>query len=417
MEKYIIHGGKKLRGEVEIKSAKNSVLALLAAALLSEKEIILKKTPNITDVGNMLAIIGGLGTKCRFSGDNLILDSSAAAGTEIPAERAKEIRSSIFLLGPMVSRFKKAVVPYPGGCNIGKRPIDLHLSGLRALGVKIEETGGYIICDGSAMKGGNVYFDYPSVGATENVMMAAVLTKGTTEIHNVAKEPEIVDLQNFINALGGRVSGAGTCHITVEGVKTLGGAEYLPIPDRIVAGTYLLTCLTAGGELAMKTNPDHIDSLISKFSDNACVIDRFSDKIIVKADSRLKSIGSIETEPYPGFPTDLQAQIMALLTVSEGTGVITENLFETRFKHIDEMRKMGADITADGRAATVRGVKKLHGAEVSSFDLRGGAAMVIAGLAAEGKTVVNGVRHIDRGYEDFEGVLTSLGAEIIRQKN
>lgn len=411
---YIINGGRRLHGEIDVQAAKNSVLALLAASVMAGGVVVLKKCPRITDVDNMLLILSSLGVKYRFEGEGLILEPQQADTHAIPVEYAKELRASVFLLGPVLARFRRAVVPYPGGCNIGTRPIDLHLEGLKALGVKIEEGGGYIFCDGKNMRGGDVRFSYPSVGATENVMMAAALAAGATTIYNAAREPEIVDLQDFINAMGGRVCGAGTDTVKIEGVKALRSAEFLPMPDRIVAGTYFLAALLTGGELTLKTNPAHIDPLLSKFSDNACKIVRFSDKIIIKADGRPRAVKLIETQPYPGFPTDLQSQVMTLAAISEGTTVIEENLFETRFRHAAELVKMGADISVDGRRATVRGVKTLSGAAVRAYDLRGGAGLVLAGLAANGETTVEDVRHIDRGYENLDGILSGLGADITR---
>ena len=416
MESFVINGGKRLRGEIRVDSAKNSLLALLAASILTEKGVTLKKCPDISDVQSMLAILKQLGCETAKGADGDIrIDCAGADKFEIPPALAKEIRSSIFMLGPIVSRFKTAKVAYPGGCEIGMRPIDLHLKGLKDLGVEIREEHGYISCDGSRMRGGGVHLDYPSVGATENIMMAAALLKGKTTIRNAAREPEIIDLQNFINAMGGRISGAGTQTIEIEGVKKLGAVEYSALPDRIIAGTYIIACAMAGGKIRL-TNviPENIYALIGKLKDTYVNIDCRENEITVECDRKPLSAQIVETLPYPGFPTDLQAQFLSLQSICDGTCVIIENMFETRFKHVPELVKMGANITVRDRMAIVRGVGRLYGAEVNVHDLRGGAALVLAGMAASGKTRVHNVHHIDRGYERLDEKLNSLGADIIR---
>ena len=416
MESFIINGGKKLRGEIRVDSAKNSLLALLAASILTEKDVALKQCPDISDVQSMLAILRKLGCAAeRDAGGDIHINCRGADKFEIPPALAKEIRSSIFMLGPIVSRFKTAKVAYPGGCEIGMRPIDLHLKGLKDLGVRIREEHGYIICDGSDMRGGDVHLDYPSVGATENIMMSAALLTGKTTIRNAAREPEITDLQNFINAMGGRISGAGTQTVEIEGVKRLGAVEYSALPDRIIAGTYIIACAMTGGKIKL-TNviPENIYALLGKLKDSYVKIDCADREITVECDRAPLSSQIVETLPYPGFPTDLQAQFLSLQSICEGTCIIIENMFETRFKHVPELIKMGANITVRDRMAIVRGVRQLYGAEVNVHDLRGGAALVLAGMAAQGKTRVHNVHHIDRGYERLDEKLNSLGANIVR---
>ena len=415
MESYLIKGGNKLFGEIEVPCAKNSYLAILAACMLSDGDIVLHKCPQFSDIIKMLEILKQLGCEVKFDGDDVIINAKNANNYEVPKALAHEIRSSIFLLGAIVGKLKKAKVCYPGGCEIGARPIDLHLKGLRDLGIKIKERHGYIECDGGDIVGNIVHLDFPSVGATENVMMAAVFAKGTTQIHNPAKEPEILDLQNFINSMGGRIYGAGSDCIIIEGVNRLHGTEYTPISDRIIAGTLLIAGACCGGDITLKgVNCEHNTALIAKFQKSTCKICCQSDRIRLVSDSALSSFGQVATLPYPGFPTDLQAQTMVLQTISKGTCIFTENLFEMRYKHVPELIKMGANIRLKDRVAIVDGVEKLYGAEVNCYDLRGGAALTIAGLVAEGYTTVNDVRHIDRGYYKFEDTLSMLGADIKR---
>lgn len=415
MDRFEIRGGKKLFGTLEIDSAKNAILPIIAGSILTEKEVVLSKVPHIVDVHKMLEIVREMGGYVEISGNSVVIKNDTISNCELPSDLSKELRSSIFMLGPLLAKYKRARVPFPGGCDIGSRPIDLHLGGLRDLGVVIDEEHGYINCDGSNMKGGFVHLDFPSVGATENLMMASVFLSGETTIHNAAKEPEIVDLQNFINSMGGRIQGAGTSTIKIEGVKSLSGAEYTPIPDRIITGTYLIAVAMTGGKVELdNTNFEHVYSLINKLRNSGCIIDYKNGKIKLESDKRLSSC-SFETQPYPGFPTDLQAQALALQTISDGTSIIVENLFETRFKHVPELLKMGAKIITRDRMAIVKGVPKLFGAEVNACDLRGGAALILAGLTAKGKTVVNHINYVDRGYQNFELGLSKLGAEIRRK--
>jgi len=417
MDKFIIVGGNKLNGEIEVESSKNAYLPILSACLLCEEEVVLKKCPIFEDIKNMCDILKSLGVKVEKFGDELHINAKYANNFFISQSLSKKLRSSIFTLGSLLGRFKQAKVAYPGGCEIGLRPVDLHLKGLRALGVKTKECHGYINCDGSGLKGSNICLDFPSVGATENLIMAAVLAKGVTTIFNPAKEPEIEDLQNFLNKMGAKVCGAGTNTITIVGVKKLNGCHYTPIPDRIVAGTYLIASAMCGGKLLIKNViSNHFSILINKLQNSGCKIKQFNDKIYIESSGRLKSINFIKTMPYPGFPTDLQSQILCMQTISKGYSLIQENLFETRFKFVPELLKMGANITIKNQTAYVLGVKKLFGAEVYAKDLRGGAALVLAGLCAEGYTTVYDVYHIDRGYENLEKKLSLLGADIKRER-
>lgn len=415
MEKYIINGGNKLYGSVKIQAAKNSVLPILAATVLTDGEVKILNVPHISDVKNMINILTCLGCKAVYENDSIIIGSSTADCFEIPSALAHELRSSVFLLGSVISRFHKAKIAYPGGCDIGLRPVDLHLTGLKRLGVEITEKNGYILCKCDKLCGNEIMLDCPSVGATENIILAAVKAEGTTVIKNAAREPEIEDLQKFLNCIGAKVSGAGSGTITIEGVTELGGCEFTPIPDRIEAGTFLIAAAMCGGKVEISgACPENISSLLHKLRENGCKISINSDKIVLENNKRLSSVKTIETQPYPGFPTDLQAQMTALCGLCGGHSIVTENLFETRFKYVPELRKMGADITVIDRNAFVRGVEKYKGATVVAYDLRGGAALVLAGLAAEGRSEILDISHIDRGYGSFEYKLRNLGADIVR---
>lgn len=416
MEQFIINGGKPLCGSICVDTAKNAALPIIAATILTDKEVLLESLPNISDVKKMLEILSTMGAVIKHEGNDVVISTKSIFKEEIPTDLAKEIRSSIFMLGPLLAKYHVARVAYPGGCDIGSRPIDLHLAGLRDLGVKITEDHGFIFCDAKNMKSGVVHLDFPSVGATENIMMSAVLLKGETTIMNSAKEPEIVNLADFINSLGGNVKGAGTSTIVVRGVKELGGGCFKPMSDRIIAGTYLIGAAMTLGEVRLENaNYQDVYALLNKLRNAGAVIDYDQKSIYLKMNSRPISCASIETQPFPGFPTDLQAQILALQTISSGISVITENLFETRYKHVPELLKMGAKITTRDRMAIVRGVSHLNGAEVVSHDLRGGAALVLAGLTAKDRTIVQNVSYIDRGYERFEDKLRELGADIVRK--
>lgn len=415
MDKYIINGGNELYGTVDIQTAKNSVLPVLAATVLTDDKVRILNVPNITDVKNMVKILSCLGCKAVYEGNDIIVDSSCADCYEIPRALAHELRSSVFLLGSVISRFHTAKIAYPGGCDIGLRPVDLHLTGLKRLGVEITEENGYIICRCDKLHGNEIMLDCPSVGATENIMLAAVKAEGTTVIKNAAREPEIEDLQKLLNCMGAKVKGAGSGTVVIEGVKTLNGCEFLPIADRIEAGTFLIAAAMCGGEVELNgACAENISSLLHKLRENGCKIRINNDKIILENHRRLTSVKSIETQPYPGFPTDLQAQITALCCICRGQSIITENLFETRFKYVPELRRMGADVTVINRNAFVRGVERFRGATVVAHDLRGGAALVSAGLAADGRSEVLDISHIDRGYGSLEYKLRKLGGDIVR---
>ncbi len=416
MEGFRVCGGEKLRGSVAVNAAKNSVLPLLAASILPRDGMTLRGCPDIRDVRAMNDILRYLGCRVTHEGGDITVDAATLARHELPDGLSKQIRSSIFLLGPVLAKMRRATVTYPGGCEIGIRPIDLHLSGLRMLGVRIEEEGGMLLCDGEDMRAGDVYFDYPSVGATENVMMAAVLLGGTTTIHNAAREPEIIDLERCINCMGGRVRGAGTHVIEIEGVKELRGTAYTPIPDRIIAGTLLCAGAATGGEIELtNVRQDDLVPIVSKLREMGCRASYRGDALTLTAPARLRAFSQIITQPHPGFPTDMQAQMLAVATLAKGTSVITENVFENRFSHVVDLSKMGASILVSGRTAVIHGVRALHGARVTARDLRGGAALVIAGLAAEGRTFVENAEIIDRGYQSLEKTLSSLGADIRRE--
>ena len=415
MDKFIIDGGEKLYGKVQIHSAKNTVLPLLAASVLSDEQVKIRGVPAIADVENMLQILSEVGCEIKRQKEYTVIDPSNAASHEIPSRLTKELRSSIFMLGSILTRFHKAKISYPGGCNIGLRPIDLHLSGLKQLGVQIIERDGYIHCEAEKLKGADILLDFPSVGATENIILASVKAEGITIIRNAAKEPEIVDLQKFLNAMGAKVQGAGGGTIVIEGVKTLHGVEFTPIKDRIEAGTFLIATATCGGEIEIEgVPPENIAALLHKLRENGCKIHIKNDKIRLWSNGALKSVPLVETMPFPGFPTDMQAQYSALCCTAAGSTLVVENLFETRYRYVAELKRMGADITIRDRTALIRGVERLHGATVVANDLRGGAALVIASLKAEGQSSVIDLRHVDRGYERFEGKLKKLGAKIKR---
>lgn len=410
-----IHGGRRLTGEWRVHSAKNAVLPIMAASILTGEETRLKECPELVDVAYMADILRTLGCRIHSGDGALTIDPQNLNRHEMPDALAKKIRSSIFLLGSILARFRKATVTFPGGCEIGLRPIDLHLSGLRQLGVDVREEGGLIRCDGRHMRAGTVHFDYPSVGATENVMMAAALLKGRTVLSNVAREPEITDLQNFLNAMGARISGAGTHTVTVEGVDRLRGVSYCPMPDRIVAGTLLAAAAATGGDIRLTNVPCRdLYAVFTKVREMGCEIDEEESTVRLRAPQRLTAFQQLQTQPHPGFPTDMQAQMLALAAMAKGTSVVVENVFENRFAHAGDLNRMGANVLVNGRTAVVQGVDMLYGTHVTARDLRGGAALVIAGLAARGETLVERAELIDRGYERLEEMLGALGAEIRR---
>lgn len=414
MKKIVIRGGKKINGEITVHSAKNSILPILAAVILCSDKVTIKKCPLLSDVKIMLELLSELGCECCAQNESIEINAKNISKHKVDTQLMHKLRSSIFVLGPLLARFGIAKLGYPGGCDIGLRPIDLHLKVLKDLGASIKEENGNIICTAKKLTAGEVYLDYPSVGATENAMMAASLTIGSTIIVNAAKEPEIVDLQNFINLMGGRISGAGTGRIIVHGVKELGGCEYTPMPDRIVTGTFMMLCAACGGSLKIKNAiAEHNTALIGKLRDSGIGVLKTDDGINIIADKKPASAHIIETMPYPGFPTDLQSPMMSLQAISRGTSVIIENVFENRLRLAGELKKMGADITVKDRMAFIRGVEKLHGAKVFSHDLRSGAALLIAGAAAEGITEIYDEGFIDRGYYKFEDDIKALGGDIL----
>ncbi|MDD3336839.1 MAG: UDP-N-acetylglucosamine 1-carboxyvinyltransferase [Eubacteriales bacterium] len=410
-----IRGGRRLMGEWTVQNAKNAVLPIMAAAILTEEKTVLEDCPTLSDISYMGDILRMLGCSVHMEGKRLQIDPQGLFGHEMPDELAKKIRSSIFLLGSILARFHKATVTLPGGCEIGLRPIDLHLSGLKQLGVRIHDEGGVIHCDGSAMKAGPVHFDYPSVGATENVMMAAALLKGETTLHNVAREPEIRDLQCFLNRMGADISGAGTHTIIIRGVRSLRGCVYRPMPDRIVAGTLLAAAAITGGSIKLYHTPTQdMYAMIAKFREMGCIITEKESSVALHAPERLTAFTQLQTQPFPGFPTDMQVQMSAIATLAKGTSVVVENVFENRFTHAGDFNRMGANVLINGRTAVIQGVDALYGAVVTARDLRGGAALAVAGLAAKGETIVENAQLVDRGYEAFEDSLNALGADVSR---
>ena len=414
MEKYVIVGGNRLSGTVQLSGGKNSVLTILPACLLSKGVCTIHDVPRLSDVLVMKEVLNCLGAKVEFTGNTIVVDASRLCSVEVPDRLTRMMRASNLVMGPLLSRFHQAKLAYPGGCSIGSRPMDQHIRGMKTMGAQIMERHGFIEIKAARIRGGEICLDFPSVGATENLMMAATLAEGTTILRNAAREPEIVDLQNFLNNMGARIKGAGTDIIRIEGVKELGSTEHTIIPDRIEAGTFIVIAAITQGDIFIKNIiPEHLEAVIAKIKETGVQITEAEDGVRVVGKGRTKCV-DIKTMPFPGFPTDMQAQVMALLAVSEGTGIITENIFENRFKHVDEFRRMGADIRVEGRVAIIKGVNNLSGAYVEASDLRAGAALVIAGLAAEGATVVDNIQHMDRGYEHFERKLRDLGAQILR---
>ncbi|MDD6050308.1 MAG: UDP-N-acetylglucosamine 1-carboxyvinyltransferase [Clostridiales bacterium] len=415
MESLVVQGGLRLEGTLRVDGAKNATLPILAASAMTEDTVHLLDVPDILDVRRMADILDMLGCETRRCGRAMTVSGRSMRSSEMPDQLSKQIRSSIFLLGPILSRFRQATVTYPGGCEIGLRPIDLHLSGLRSLGVEVREEGGVVHCDGTHMHAGEVHLDYPSVGATENVIMAAVCLPGTTTIHNAAREPEIVDLCRFICAMGGKVQGAGSPTVVVDGVKRLHGVTYTLMPDRICAGTMLAAGAITGGSIELTNAPvAEMHAICAKLREMGCTLHEETDVLRLESPRRLLAFPILQTQPHPGFPTDMQAQMLALLCVAEGTGVIVENVFENRFTHAGDLNRMGARIICSGRTAIVRGVEGLIGTHVIARDLRGGAALVLAGLKAQGETVIEHAELIDRGYDHFEKQLCSLGAQVRR---
>lgn len=416
MQKFLIVGGNRLKGTIRASGSKNATLPVLAACILNSASNTIHEVPRLKDVAVMKDVLTYLGAKVVCEGSTFIVDSTNIQSVEISEDLMRRMRASNLVLGSMLGRFGRVKISYPGGCQIGSRPMNLHFKGMQAMGAVIKERYGYISAQADKLTGADIHLDLPSVGATENLMMAAVLAHGPTTIRNAAKEPEMVDLQNFLNKMGAKVKGAGTDTIKIEGVRRsdLRPAVHTIIPDRIEAGTHLVAAAITGGEVTV-TNviPEHMEPLLAKMREAGVEIIVGDDYVTVQGAGRIRAV-DIKTMPYPGFPTDMQPQMMALLCLAEGTSIITETVFENRFKHVGELRRMGADIKVEGQSAIVKGVKKLSGAYLEATDLRAGAALVLASLAAENGTILEDVAHIDRGYERLETKYNALGARIVR---
>lgn len=413
MEQYIIKGGSPLVGEVEIGGAKNAALAILAAAIMTDETVTIDNLPDVNDINVLLEAMEGIGAQIqRVDRHTVKINGSTIGDFSIDYDYIKKIRASYYLLGALLGKYNKAEVALPGGCNIGSRPIDQHLKGFRALGAEVEIEHGKILAEAETLKGTHLYFDVVSVGATINVMIAAAMADGLTILENVAKEPHVVDVANFLNSMGANIKGAGTDVIKIRGVQKLHKTEYSIIPDQIEAGTFMFAAAATKGDITvLNVIPKHLEATISKLEEMGCQVEEFDDAVRVVANKRLKST-QVKTLPYPGFPTDMQPQIGVTLALSKGTSIITESIFENRFKYLDELARMGAIIKVEGNSATIEGVEKFSGARVSAPDLRAGAALVIAGLATDGITIVDDIVYIQRGYEQFEKKLQGLGAMI-----
>lgn len=421
MEKLIIHGGHELHGRVKISGAKNAVLPIIAATLLAQdKPCVLDEVPYLNDVCTIAEVLRQLGAKVDFNRQQhtLFVDSTVLKTVDAPYDLVRKMRASFVIMGPLLARYGKAKISMPGGCAIGTRPIDLHLKGFEALGAEIEIGHGFISATApNGLKGTSIYLDFPSVGATENIIMAACMAEGQTILENAAQEPEIIDLANFLNIMGAKIRGAGTNVIKITGVPKLIGHNYTIIPDRIEAGTYMVAVAMTGGDIYIENAiSEHLKPVIAKLNEAGVKIEEDIDGIRVSCNKRPNAI-DIKTLPYPGFPTDMQAQFMAMLTIADGTGLVTETVFENRFMHVDELKRMGACIKVDGRTSIVEGVPSLNGCQVKATDLRAGAAMVLAGLVANGETEVSYIHHIDRGYDNLVEKLCGLGADICRVDN
>ena len=416
MKKLMIRGGNVLKGEVTIGGAKNAAVALLPGAMFATSPCIIENVPAISDIEAISAIFTALGAKVEMLTQNTIkIDATTVNSTEVPYELAKAFRASYYFLGALLGKFGKASVAIPGGCDFGERPIDLHLKGFEALGAKVKLEGDVIHLTAERLTGGHIYFDKVSVGATINIMLAAVMADGVTVMENVAKEPHIVDLANLLNSMGADIRGAGTDVIKVHGVKEMTTTEYATIPDQIEAGTYMVIAAALDGNDVLISNviPKHLESITQVLKDIGVEVTEYDESIRVKRTGPIKCT-SVKTRPHPGFPTDMQAQIVALLSTAEGTSSVTENVWDNRFQYIPELQKMGTDIRVLGKTAVIDGVKQLHGASVKSTDLRAGAAMIIAGLMADGITEVHNIKHIERGYENVVQKLKGIGAEIVK---
>lgn len=415
MEQYIIKGGTPLVGEVEIGGAKNAALAILSAAIMTDETVTIENIPDVNDINVLLEAIADIGAMVqRVDRHTVRINGASVNNLSIEFEYIKKIRASYYLLGALLGKYHKAEVALPGGCNIGSRPMDQHMKGLRALGAEVEVEGGTIVAEADKLMGSHLYFDVVSVGATINVMMAAAMAEGTTIMENVAKEPHVVDVANFLNSMGANIKGAGTDVIKIKGVPKLHKTQYSVIPDQIEAGTFMFAAaVTKGDVTVLNVIPKHLEATISKLEEIGCEVEEFDDAVRVVAKKRLRST-HVKTLPYPGYPTDMQPQIGVALALAEGTSIITESIFENRFKYLDELARMGANAKIEGNSATIEGVEKLSGARVSAPDLRAGAALCIAGLATDGITIVDDIVYIQRGYERFEEKLRSLGGLIER---
>jgi len=416
VDKVLITGGKRLQGEVEISGAKNSALPIIASSILSADECILSNVPLLKDIQTIKKLLECMGARIKREGDTLAVNAKDLKSCEAPYELVKTMRASVLVLGPLVARFGEARVSLPGGCAIGTRPINLHIAGLQKMGAEVEIKHGYVEVRAKRLKGAKIYFDISTVTGTENLMMAAVIADGVTVLGNAACEPEVVDLANFLTKRGAKIRGAGTDTIIIEGVARLSGGSYEVMPDRIEAGTYLACGAITGGDVTVKRCiPAHLEAVLATLRAAGLKTEVTSDSIRVIADNGITAV-DVRTMPYPGFPTDMQAQIMALMTIGRGLSVITETIFENRFIHVPELRRMGANIKLQGNYAIVEGVKSLTGAPVMATDLRASASLVVAGLVAEGKTEIHRIYHLDRGYERMEEKLSQIGAEIVRVK-
>ncbi|PLR85097.1 UDP-N-acetylglucosamine 1-carboxyvinyltransferase [Bacillus canaveralius] len=420
MEKIIVRGGRRLNGTVKVEGAKNAVLPVIAATLLaSDGKSIIRDVPTLSDVYTINEVLRYLNAEVEFENNEVVVNASGDLKVEAPFEYVRKMRASVLVMGSLLARNGRARVALPGGCAIGSRPIDQHLKGFEAMGAVVKVGNGFIEAEaaGGRLHGAKIYLDFPSVGATENIMMAATLAEGTTVIENVAKEPEIVDLANFLNKMGAKVRGAGTGTIRIEGVDVLFGAEHNIIPDRIEAGTFMVAAAITGGNVLVKgAVPEHIASLIAKMAEMGVTIREEADGVRVIGPEKLKAV-DIKTMPHPGFPTDMQSQMMSLLLRAKGTSVITETVFENRFMHVEEFRRMNAEIKIEGRSVIVNGPSDLQGAEVAATDLRAAAALILTGLVADGMTRVTELKHLDRGYVNFHDKLASLGADIERVRD
>ena len=417
MQQFVIQGGRRLEGDMLVQGAKNSALPILAAALLCKGECVLENCPKLSDVYAACRILSSIGCKCVMQGHTVIVQADAPSKTVISEALMQEMRSSIIFLGALLGRTGECTLGYPGGCELGPRPIDLHLQALRRMGVRIRETNGILTCTTpKGLHGARIHLQFPSVGATENILLAAVLAQGETVITNAAREPEITDLAKFLVRCGAKIEGMGSDTIRIQGVKSLTGCEYRIMPDRIVTATWLACAAVTGGELRLLgTDAESLTGILDVFEETGCRCSRTQDTICFSAGCPVKALRYIKTMPYPGFPTDAQAIVMAVLCKAAGTSVMEETIFENRFRHVDALVRMGADIRVAGRAAVIRGVRQMHGAQVSATDLRGGAAMLTAALGAEGETVLTEISHIDRGYDSPELALRAVGAAIERK--